>query len=296
MKLSIIIVSFNAKKYLQECLESINKNVSSSISYEIIVVDNASSDGSAEMVKKVFPKITLVENENEGFAKANNKGVSIAKGEYLLFLNPDTIVYKKTIEGMYDFMQDHKDCGAATCRVVMANGQLDYASHRGFPTPWNSFCYFSGLTKLFPHTRFFSGYTMGYKDVHTIHKIDALAGAFMFTRREAGEAVNWWDADYFFNGEDIDFCYRLTEKKWRIYYVPTYSILHYAGISGGTKEHSQELTTANRETKIRTQKTRFNAMRLFYTKHYKKKYPLFLTWLVFKAIDYKEKKVLQQFI
>jgi len=289
MDLSIIIVNYNAKDYLKNCLLSLKKNIDKTLKHEVIVVDNNSNDQSTQMVKKYFPSVKLIENSNEGFSKANNKGVKLSKGKFVLFLNPDTVVYKNTISGMIKFMQQNKDCGAATCFVEHENGRLDYSSHRGFPTPWNSFCYFFGLSKLFPKLKIFSGYTLTYKNLQITHEIDALAGAFMMVNRVAGEQVNWWDEDYFFNGEDLDFCYRLKEKKWKIYFVPEYKILHFGGVSGGTKKHSQHLTTASLETKKTIQKHRFEAMRIFYNKHYRNKYPFFVTKLMMFAISQKEK-------
>jgi GT2 family glycosyltransferase len=246
------------------------------------------------MVKKEFPNVILIENENEGFAKANNHGVKKSKGEYVLFLNPDTVVHEKTIEGMLTFMKEHPKAGAATCTLVMKNGQIDYASHRGFPTPWNAFCYFSGISRCFPKVKFLSGYTRSWQNLNTIHEIDALAGAFMLLPRKAGEEVGWWDQDYFFNGEDLDFCFRLKEKGWKIYYIPQYSILHYNGISGGTKKTTSEISTATKETKRRIQKARFDAMRIFYEKHYRDKYPRFVTGLVLVGIDMKQKTTMKQ--
>lgn len=292
LDLSIIIVNYNTKKYLLDCLDSIYKTTSKKVSFEIIVVDNGSTDNSVDALKKNFPQITVLENTNEGFAKANNKGVKVARGRYLLFLNPDTVVYDQVLEGMLEFMNEHQDAGAATCKLVMANGKLDYACHRGFPTPWNSFCYFSGLNKLFPKSKLLSGYKLGWLDQKRVHEIDALAGAFMLVRREAGEEVGWWDEDYFFNGEDLDFCYVLKEKDWKIYFVPQYVVLHYSGVAGGTKKHSQEITVASKEAKKFITYHRFEAMRIFYRKHYLDKYPKFITWLVLQAIKAKEKIVL----
>lgn len=143
------------------------------------------------MVEKDFPNVLLIRNENEGFAKANNRGVKVSGGEYVLFLNPDTILHEGTLMGMMAFIKSHPNAGAVTCRLDMPEGGMDYACHRGFPTPWNAFCYFSGLTKLFPHVKIFSGYTLGWQNLEETHEIDALAGAFMLVRRTAGEAVGW---------------------------------------------------------------------------------------------------------
>lgn len=292
MKLSIIIVSYNTKAFLMRCLGSIFETVQKSLLYEIIVVDNASADGSVEEMQNL--EIKIIENKkNLGFAKANNQGVKQATGKYLLFLNPDTVVHKQTLEKMIVFMDEGEDAGVATCRIDLPNGQLDDACHRGFPTPWNAFCYFCGLSKLFPRSKLFSGYMLGWMDLTTVHEIDACAGAFMLVRRTAGEQVEWWDEDYFWYGEDLDFCYRLKEKSpsvnsgrgWKVYFVPTVSILHYKGVSGGIKSVSKDLTTASKETKALATNARFEAMRLFYKKHYQKKYPHLITWLSLRGIS-----------
>lgn len=286
--LSIIIVSYNTKDILHTCLSSVFNTFPKMFTVEVIVVDNASSDASVEIVKKDFPKALLIQNkENFGFSKANNIGVKKAKGRYILFLNSDTVMFKGTIETMLVFMDSHTYVGAATCRVVLPNEKLDDASHRGFPTPWNAFCHFSGLSRLFPTRRMFSGYSLSFMDVSFIHEIDACAGAFLLVNRKAGEVIHWWDEDFFWYGDDLDFCYRLKENGWKIYFVPTASILHYKGVSGGIKEISKNITTADRKTKALATKARFNAMEIFYKKHYVNKYPKFLTWLVLFVIAVK---------
>jgi GT2 family glycosyltransferase len=290
LDLSIIIVSYNAKEFLRNCIISIMKNAKN-ISYEIIVVDNNSSDGSSGMVSKEFPQVKLIANkENTGFSKANNQGIKICNDcRYILFLNPDTVVQPKTIEKMIEFMNSREDVGAATCKLIMPNGEIDDATHRGFPTPWNSFCHFSGLEKLFPKSKLFAGYSLGWMDFGKTHEIDALAGAFMLVKRNAGEEVRWWDEDYFFYGEDLDFCYMLKQKGWKIYYVPSVFINHYKGVSGGIKAISKNITTASAQTKKRVTKSRFNAMRIFYRKHYKQKYPWLINLLVDVGISLREK-------
>ena len=291
LDLSIIIVNYNTREFLRGCINSILGSVSKKINYEIIVVDNASSDESAEMIKKEFSQIKLIANkENGGFSKANNQGIKASqKSRYILFLNPDTIMQDQTIEKMIKFMDENKDAGAATCKLVMLNGKIDDASHRGFPTPWNAFCYFLGLSRIFPKSRIFAGYNLGWMSLEKTHEIDALAGAFMLVRRETGEEAKWWDEDYFFYGEDIDFCYMLKQKGWKIYYVPDVFVTHYKGISGGIKSVSKEITTASKETKIKATNARFNAMRIFYNKHYKQKYPWIINFLVNIGISVRER-------
>ena len=292
--LSIVIVSFNTKAVLRDCLQSVFRHMGT-LSHEVIVVDNDSKDGSAQMVRKEFPKTYVIANgENVGFSKANNIGIAKTHGRYVLFLNSDTVVPEKTFSEMVSFMDKTPDAGAATCFVALTDGTLDDASHRGFPTPWNSFCHFSGISKLFSGSMFFNGYNLGWRNLDKIHEIDALAGAFMIVRREAGEEANWWDEDYFFYGEDLDFCYMLKKKGWKIYFVPTVKILHLKGVSGGIKKVSRDVSPATLETKKRVTKARFAAMEIFYKKHYKNKYPAFITSLVMWGIHAKYRSALKE--
>lgn len=297
--LSIIIVSFNTSKLTVEAIASIEKNYLEEVKsgmYEIFISDNNSKDGSIEALNE-YKKKSKIKNlyilnnkKNLGFAKGNNVAVHKSQGRYILFLNPDTVVYPNTLSTLIAFMDSHGNAGASTCKVIIPSGEIDQASHRGFPTPWNALCHFSGLEKLFPRSKLFAGYTQGWKDLSTIHTIPAIVGAFMLVRREAGDQVGWWDEDYFFYGEDLDFCYMLGQKGWSIYYVPTVSILHYGGVSSGIKKQSQNITTANIERKIMVQNARFEAMRIFYKKHYAQIYPKFITWAVMAGINTLHKK------
>jgi GT2 family glycosyltransferase len=290
--LSIIIVSFNTKEFIKKCLESIVANTSKALKYEVIIVDNASSDGTLKEVDgfiSQIPNLKILRNEkNIGFSKANNIGVKESKGRYILFLNSDTEVYKHTLDEMVMFMDYHKETGAATCFVELPSKKLDDATHRGFPTPWNSICHFSGLGKVFPRSLIFNGYHLGWKDLDKIHEIDALAGAFMLVRREAGEQARWWDEDYFFYGEDLDFCYMLKKLGWKIFFVPSAKILHYKGISSGIKNASQHLSIADKELKRKATNARFDAMKIFYKKHYQNLYPHVVTKLVLTGVDIKK--------
>ncbi|MCL5432833.1 MAG: glycosyltransferase family 2 protein [Patescibacteria group bacterium] len=281
--ISIIIVSYNTREFLKNCLLSIKRHCK--LNYEIIVIDNCSIDGSSEMVDKEFKDTILLKNEkNIGFSKANNLGVKKANGKYILFLNPDTEIKEKSLELLFGFMEKNDKAGIVTCRVELPDGSLDDASHRGFPTPWNSFTHFSGISKIFSHSSFFNGYHLGWKNLNEIHEIDACAGAFMFTRKKAGEEVRWWDEDYFWYGEDLDFCYRLKQKGWKIYFIPSVSVLHYKGVSGGIKKHSKHVSTADDETRKLATNARFAAMKIFYSKHYKHKYPKIINWIILKGI------------
>lgn len=296
MDLSIIVLSYNTKWLLRDCIRSIKNNKPKGKEYEIIVVDNASVDGSAEMVEKEFPDVTVIANkENIGYSKGNNLGVRKSKGRFFLFLNADTVVYEKTFDTMIRLMEEHNDVGAATCKVELPNGKLDEACHRGFPTPWRSFCHFSGFSKFFPNSKLFAGYNLGWEDSNKTHEIDACAGAFMIVRREAGKQIGWWDEDFFWYGDDLDFCFRLKGQGWKVYFVPTVKILHYKGASGGIKKISRHLTQATKETRVRATDARFEAMKIFYNKHYKHKYSPFVTWLVMLAINFKRRFSLRNF-
>lgn len=295
--LSIIIVSFNTKEYLKKCLESIVKFTSSNLTFEIIVVDNASNDGSVEEIQNLIfknqkynEKVKIIKNDNNyGFSKANNLGIKEAKGRYLLFLNSDTeILDQDALVKMVAFMDYHEDAGAASCFLQLPDKSLDDAAHRGFPTPWNAFCHFTGIGKVFPRSQFFNGYHLGWKNLDKVHEIDALAGAFAIVRRKAGESVGWWDEDYFFYGEDLDLCYKLKQKGWKIYFVPTVKVLHYKGLTSGIKKTSAHLTNSDIERKRMITNARFEAMRIFYNKHYLMKYPRLLTSLVLIGINLKK--------
>lgn len=299
--LSIIILSYNTKEITLDAIRSIEEHYPKEVasgSYEVIVTDNASSDGSfaAFEAYKKHTKIKVFEpvdnGGNIGFAAGNNKGLPYATGRYILFLNPDTIVYPKTLTHMVEFMDSHPEAGASSCKLINKDGEMDFNSHRGFPTPWNAFAYFSGLQRVFPKSRLFAGYTQGWKDMSTTHEVDAVEGAFLLVKREIGEKIGWWDEDYFFYGEDLQFCYDIRKLGYKIYYVGEVSIMHIGGASSGIKKKSQNVTTANLEGKKRVQAARFEAMRIFFKKNYSDTYPAFVQKTIYKGIDLLHKRAL----
>jgi len=297
MMLSIIIINFNTYYYLKRSLDSIYSTVSKSIPFEIIVVDNASSDNSISRIKKDYPHVKLLVNKkNLGFAKANNQAIKITRGDFILFLNPDTVVYDNTIYTVLEFLKRHENVGIATCKVELPGGKIDDACHRGFPTPWNALCQFTGLASLFPKSSFFNGYHLGYQKLNEIHEIDSCSGAFMMVKKNIGQKIRWFDEDYFWYGEDLDFCYRLKKSGWKIFYIPQVKILHYKGIASGIKEHSKKISSADKKTQILATKARFEVMEIFYKKHYVGKYPSWLTALVLLGIKIKKKFNLIRYI
>ncbi len=299
--LSIIILSYNTKEITLDAIRSIEEHYPKEVAsgnYEVIVTDNASTDGSFAAFEgyKKHTKIKVFQpidnGGNIGFAAGNNKGLPYATGRYILFLNPDTIVYPKTLTYMVEFMDAHKEAGASSCKLINKDGEMDFNSHRGFPTPWNAFAYFSGLQRVFPKSRLFAGYTQGWKDMRTTHEVDAVEGAFLLVRREIGEKIGWWDEDYFFYGEDLQFCYDIRKLGYKIYYVGEVSIMHIGGASSGIKKKSQNITTANLEGKKRVQAARFEAMRIFFKKNYSETYPAFVQKTIYKGIDILHKRAL----
>jgi O-antigen biosynthesis protein len=231
MKLSVIIVSYNVRNFLEECLYSVIR-AASGIETEVFVVDNNSSDGSAEMVTRSFPEITLIANTtNPGFSRANNQAITHAKGEYILFLNPDTLVREETFRVCMDFMESHP--GAGAMGVKMINGKERYLpeSKRAVPSPLVAFYKISGLTAIFPRSKRFGRYYLGHLDKDSTHRIEVLTGAFFFTRREVLDRSGWFDEDFFMYGEDIDLSCRILRNGYSIWYHPATSIIHYKGES-----------------------------------------------------------------
>ncbi len=284
-QVSIIILNYNAEKFLRDTLASVR--MQKGINLETIVVDNNSSDNSKKMVKTEFPEVTWVQrNTSEGFSAGNNAGLPFAKGETILFLNPDASFTKSSdLKHCYDKLMSDSAIGALTARVdlVITKG-IDVTCHRGFPTPWAALTHFSGLSRLFPRLPLFNEYTKNYLDYNTEHEIDSVGGMFMLMRRSVGEQVGWWDEDYPLYGEDIDFCYRLKQAGYYNLYYPKVKVLHYKGVSTGMSKQSQVVSTAKKATTRRVKGWSIQAMEIFYQKHYAKKYPFFINWLVYLGI------------
>jgi len=280
LSLSIIILSYNTSELTLRCIESIEETTLDKKEFEVIVVDNASTDPTVSDVKKRFPWVRIIQNEtNIGFSAGNNVGLRKAEGKYILLLNSDTKVNPQSLSIMLDFMEKHLHAGVATCKLVLSDGSMDPACHRGFPTPWASMSYMVGLERLFPALKLFGQYHQGYKDMSLPHEIDCPSGAFFLIRREVIEKVGLLDEDYFMYGEDIDWAYRIKEKGWEIWFNPTTSIIHYKKRSGRTHK--------DREIKRTIDRHFYETMKLFYKKHYRKKYPAILTYLIYFLLNLK---------
>jgi len=286
--LSIIILNYNTKNLLGDCLKSVEKAKTDGLSWETIVVDNASTDGSPAMVRKEFPEVLLRESKkNLGFAGGNNLGLKKALGRYILFLNSDTQITPDSLVKIMKFMEEDSRIGASTPKTILFSGGMDPDCHRGFPTPWASICYFLGLEKLFPKSKIFGQYHQFYLDLNKTHEIDAGFGTFMFVRRKALDQVGNWDESYFFYGEDLDLCYRIKKAGWKIMFYPESLATHHKGASSGLRRESKDVSQASQEIRIKVAKASIKAMEIFYEKFYKDKYPAWVTLLVILGIKVK---------
>ena len=290
LDLAIIIVNYNTRDYLRRCLTSIYDSRGDFV-FEVCVVDNASSDGSADMVRAEFPQARLIESPvNGGFAYANNLGLraygfeSEQTGDgvvppedvphlprYVLLLNPDTVLPAEALATMLQFMEKHPEAGVAGPKLVLPDGRLDLACRRSFPTPQISFYRMVGLSKLFPQHPRFGRYNLTYLDPDQVTEVDSVVGAFMLVRREAIQQVGLLDESFFMYGEDLDWAYRITQAGWKVYYNPAAVVLH---VKRAASRHSPK---AQREF--------YRAMRIFYDKHYARTTPLWLHWLVLTGIS-----------
>jgi len=231
MDLSVIIVSYNVRYFLEQCLLSVIK-ASEGIDCEIFVVDNNSVDGSCSMVKNEFPGIKLIINHtNRGFSAANNQALQLATGRFILILNPDTIVEEDTFRKCISFMEQYPDAGAVGVRMTDGKGRFLPESKRGIPGPGTAFYKMIGLSYLFPKSKRFNKYYLGYLDEKKTTKADIIAGAFMFLRREAVRKTGLLDENFFMYGEDIDYSYRILQAGFSNYYFPGTNIIHFKGQS-----------------------------------------------------------------
>jgi O-antigen biosynthesis protein len=258
MKLSIVIVNYNVKYFLEQCVHSIHKAIDG-LEAEIFVVDNNSVDGSVKMVREKFPDVILIDNkDNRGFSRANNQAIKQAKGEYILLLNPDTILEDDTLVKCVRFMDEHPDAGGLGVKMIDGKGKFLPESKRGLPTPTVAFFKMFGLSALFPKSRIFNKYHLGFLEKNETHEVDILAGAFMMLRKETLEKTGLLDENFFMYGEDIDLSYRITKAGYKNYYFANTRIIHYKGES--TKKSSLNYIFVF-----------YNAMIIFARKHFSTK-------------------------
>ncbi len=322
--LSVIILSYNTKELLKNCLESVFKSDLGDYTMEVVVVDNDSSDGSKRYLKKLIrnsglkldissakqndikekisakqisgerseliSNITIIlNNRNLGYSGGNNLGLKHAQGKYILFLNSDTVVKPKGFQKTLDYMENNPKVGALTPKTILFCGGMDPDCHRGFPTPWASMTYFLGLEKLFPKTKIFGQYHQHYKNLNKPHEMDAGFGTYMLTRKKIMDKLGGWDDNYFFYGEDLDLFYRIKQAGWKVVFYPEPVVTHYKGASSGLRKESKKMgvVKADIKTRIKTAKESIRAMELFYKKFYQDKYPKWVTKFILTAIKVK---------
>lgn len=271
MKLSVIIVNYNVKYFLEQCLLSVQK-ASKNMAVEVFVVDNNSVDGSCDMVREKFPEVKLIENKiNTGFSRANNQAIQQSNGEYVLLLNPDTVVEEDTFNKVVSFMDAHPDAGGLGVHMIDGKGNYLPESKRGLPTPAVAFYKIFGLSALFPKSKIFGRYHLGYLDKNKTHEIEVLSGAFMLMRRAALDKTGLLDETFFMYGEDIDLSYRITQAGYKNYYFPETKIIHYKGES--TKKSSVNYVVVF-----------YKAMSIFAKKHFSQSNAVLFSFLIHIAI------------
>ncbi|MEJ6806819.1 MAG: glycosyltransferase family 2 protein [Saprospiraceae bacterium] len=270
--LSVIIVNYNVRQFVLQTLHSIYQSQLDGLSIEVVVVDNNSSDGSVEAIRDHFPQTTIIANKNNpGFSKANNQGIGISKGEFVLLLNPDTVLEEYTLAMSVARMKAESDIGALGVKMIDGTGTFLPESKRSFPTPWNSLMKLLGLSSMFPSSKILGGYNLTYLNENKTHDIDVLCGAFMLMRRSALDNSGLLDEEFFMYGEDIDLSYRIKQSGYRILYYPETQIIHYKGES--TKKSS-----------VNYVKVFYNAMIIYVKKHYNGRTASFFVLMLSMAI------------
>jgi N-acetylglucosaminyl-diphospho-decaprenol L-rhamnosyltransferase len=277
-ELCIVIVNYNTRDLLRDCLRSVFASQAVP-SVETWVVDNASGDGSAEMVRAEFPQARLIANkDNRGYAAANNLALRQCQANYVLLLNPDTVLPPEALAQAIDFLAAHPDAGVVGPKLVRLDGSLDPACRRSFPTPEISFYRMVGLSRLFPKSRLFGRYNLTYLDPAQTAEVDSVVGAFMLVRAELLRQVGLLDEQFFMYAEDLDWCKRIKEaanprtgRHWQVWYYPVVQVLHVKRASSSASARAQQ---AFNETMLQ-----------FYRKHYAPSTPFWLDWLVVGGIS-----------
>ena len=269
--LSIIIVNYNVKPFLEQSLTSIRKALCG-IESEIIVVDNGSGDGSALFVRQTFPDVRLIENEeNLGFAKANNQALRESHGRIVCLINPDTLVREDTFRICLSYLDGHADTGMVGCKVLNTDGTLQLSCRRSFPTPWVAFTRVVGLSRIFPKSRLFGRYNLTFMDPDEATEVEAISGSFMMVKASVIDQVGLLDDRFFLYGEDLDWCYRIHQAGWKIMYLPDTQIIHYKGQS-------------TREASFDRLMLFYGAMLLFVKKHFSRGRSFLPRWFLFLGI------------
>ncbi len=280
--LSIIIISYNTKEITKKCLDSLLHalKLCQKTTYEIIVVDNNSSDGSQELIQ-MYPVKPIFLSKNIGFGRANNKGLAHAKGKFTLYLNSDVIHNNVNYDELLAYMANDKNIGSLTVKVNLTPDTIDPASHRGFPTLWRTFTYYSKLEQLTASVPYinsiFGGYHLMGKDLNEVHEVDAISGAYFLARTKMLQRLGGFDEDFFMYGEDLDLNYRIKEAGYKNIYYPKYDVTHLKYQSG--------IKTKNEVISKEIKRHFYHSMKIFYQKHYQSQYPGFVNSIVYSIIN-----------
>jgi GT2 family glycosyltransferase len=297
--LSVCIVTLNACDYLQNCLRSIYEQSSflvpadiistkltqasdqssispDKLSFELTIVDNGSADGTIEMLHREFSSIKLIQNgKNDGFAKPINQALSVSSGEYILVLNPDTIVLPGALNELVSYLNSHPDVGICGPKVLNRDGSLQKACRRGVSRPWAAFSYFSGLSTLFPKSKRFGGYLLNYMDENDTHEVDGVSGSCMLIRHKVLEQVGYFDEHFFAYQEDADYCFQVKKAGWKIVYFPQAQIIHFGGQGGSRVQPYRSIYEWHR------------SYYLYYRKNLAKDYFFLFNWFYYVLMGFK---------
>ncbi len=270
--ISFCIVSYSSREYLKKCLDSLFANLPRD-EHEIIVVDNHSSDGSVEMLRRSHPSITLeVLQAEESYTQAMNRALKAASGQFIVQLNPDTLIKPGAWDSLIDFMNAHSEVGICTPKVLNRDGTLQKQCRRSAAGPWDTFCYVIGLSRLFPRDRRFTGYLMTYMAEDTPHPCEAVSGSCMLIRREVINRIGYLDETYYAYQEDSDYCFRARQAGFQVFYVPSGEIIHYGGRGGSLIHARRSIYEWHRSYLI------------YYHKHFASRNVFIVNWLVYAGI------------
>ena len=270
--LSVCIVSYNTCDLLRDCLNSLYQQPPLP-GMEVIVVDNGSSDGTVEMLEQEFPAIQVIANtENRGFTRPMNQALRAGKGNYLVQLNPDTLVRSGAFAAILEYLQSHPQTGICTPKVLNRDGSVQKQCRRGAPLPWNTLAYFAGFARLFPKSHFFGGYLLNYLEDDQISEVTAVSGSCMFIRRAVVDQIGYLDEIFFAYQEDTDFCVRAREAGWKVEYVPLGEVVHLGGHGGTRVEVYRSIFAWH------------HSYYLYYRKHLARKYCFLINWFIYTAI------------
>jgi len=273
--ISFCIINLNACSYLKNCLHALPA-AAAGLSYEVIVVDNGSTDGSRQMLQEEFPAtLVIVNSSNLGYTLPMNQALRATRGAFLAQINPDTLPHGEAFNVLYSYMQSHPDVGICTPKVLNIDGTLQRQCRRGAARPWDVISYFLGLSNLFPHSRFFGGYLKTYLKEDELTEVEAVSGSCMLVRRAVIDQIGYLDEQFFAYQEDADFCFRTRQAGWKIMYVPQAAVTHLGGQGGSRTQPMRGIYEWH------------HSYYLYYNKHLARDYFFLVNWFMYLAMGVK---------